>query len=155
MPNFRPDPDHDAVLNARANHLVVTAPPGTGKTCLSVRLAAHISSSLKSKEKVLVLTFSNQARTQLEREAARQLTPSVRKKIHITNYHRFFWRGVSAYRRALGLPMHLDIGSRQRRQDALESAEPTLAQELRRPSGSGRVNRGALVRRIPRCTNAP
>lgn len=135
MPNFRPDPDHDAVLSSRAKHLVVTAPPGTGKTCLSVRLAAHTTSSLTSKEKVLVLTFSNQARTQLEREAARQLTPTARKKIHITNYHRFFWQGVSAYRRALGLPMQLDIGSRRRRQDALESAEPTLAHELRAHPG--------------------
>ena len=135
MPNFRPDPDHDAVLDSRANHLVVTAPPGTGKTCLSVRLAAHTASSLASEENVLVLTFSNQARTQLEREAARQLTPAFRKKIHITNYHRFFWQGVSAYRRALGLPMHLDVGSRQRRQKALESAEPTLAHELRAHPG--------------------
>ena len=127
MPSFRPDPDHDAVLDADAEHLVVTAPPGTGKTCLSVRLAAKAASSLASSERVLVLTFSNQARSQLEREASRQLTPGLRRRIHITNYHRFFWQGVSAYRRALGLPMRLDIGSVQRRQKALESAEPALA----------------------------
>ena len=131
MPSFRPDPDHDAVLDSGADHLVVTAPPGTGKTCLSVRLAAKTASTITSSENVLVFTFSNQARTQLEREAARQLTPALRRRIHITNYHRFFWQGVSAYRRALGLPMHLDIGSIQRRQEALESAEPTVAHELK------------------------
>ena len=135
MPSFRPDPDHDAVLDSCAEHLVVTAPPGTGKTFLSVRLAAKTASSLTSSENVLVLTFSTQARTQLEREAARHLTPALRRKIHITNYHRFFWQGVSAYRRALGLPMHLDIGSRRRRQKALESAEPTLANKLKAHTG--------------------
>lgn len=131
MPSFRPDPDHDAVLNADAEHLVVTAPPGTGKTCLSVRLAAKSAIGLASSERVLVLTFSNQARSQLEREASRQLTRELRRKIHITNYHRFFWQSVSAYRRALGLPMRLDIGSVRRRHEALESAEPALAPALR------------------------
>ena len=135
MPSFRPDPDHDAVLDSGADHLVVTAPPGTGKTCLSVRLAAKTASTLNASENVLVLTFSNQARTQLEREAARQLTPALRRRIHITNYHRFFWQGVSAYRRALGLPMHLDIGSRRRRQKALELAEPTLVHEFQSHAG--------------------
>ena len=135
MPSFRPDPDHDAVLDSRADHLVVTAPPGTGKTCLSVRLAANAASSLTSSENVLVLTFSNQARTQLEREAARQLTPALRRRIHITNYHRFFWHGVSAYRRALGLPVHLDIGSKRRREQALESAEPALSHDLQAHPG--------------------
>lgn len=135
MPSFRPDPDHDAVLDSVANHLVVTAPPGTGKTCLSVRLAAKTATTLTSSENVLVLTFSNQARTQLEREASRQLAPSLRTRIHITNYHRFFWQGVSAYRRALGLPMHLDIGSIRRRRQALESAEPTLVAELQAHAG--------------------
>ena len=115
--------------------MVVTAPPGTGKTCLSVRLAAKTASTLASSENVLLLTFSNQARTQLEREAARQLTPALRRRIHITNYHRFFWQGVSAYRRALGLPMHLDIGSTHRRQKALESSEPTIAHELKAHTG--------------------
>ena len=134
-PNFRPDPDHDAVLDSVADHLVVTAPPGTGKTCLCVRLAAKTASTLDSPEKVLILTFSNQARTQLEREAARQLPPTLRKRIHITNYHRFFWQGVSAYRRALGLPMRVDIGSIRRRQQALELAEPTLADHLRNHTG--------------------
>ncbi len=86
---------------------------------------------LASSERVLVLTFSNQARSQLEREASRQLTPGLRRRIHITNYHRFFWQGVSAYRRALGLPMRLDIGSVRRRRKALESAEPAHAPALR------------------------
>ncbi len=119
---MRPDPDHDAVCASASKHLLVTAPPGTGKTFLTIRLAGRLAPELPDGSQVLVLTFSNQARTQLEREAARQLPPELRKRVEISNYHRFFWRAVNAYRRALGLPMTLDIGSRKRRVDVLREA---------------------------------
>jgi len=83
-----------------------------------------------------LLTFSNQARTQLEREAAQQLPPATRKRVEVSNYHRFFWRAVLAYRRALGLPMELDIGSPKRRQKALEDqAGRGLVRGLSKHSG--------------------
>ena len=110
-------------------------PPVRVRPVFRLRLAAKTATTLTSSEKVLVLTFSNQARTQLEREASRQLPPALRRRIHITNYHRFFWQGVSAYCRALGLPMQLDIGSIRRRRQALESAEPTLAVEIQAHAG--------------------
>jgi hypothetical protein len=84
---------------------------------------------------VLLLTFSNQARTQLEREAARQLTAETRQQVEVTNYHRFFWQGVLAYRRALGLPMQLDIGSRRRRSEALRRGAGDQVQALGRAEG--------------------
>jgi len=119
---IHPDPDHDAVCESEAGHLLVTAPPGTGKTFLTIRLAGQIAPTLPSESQVLVLTFSNQARTQLEREARRQLTPDLRRRVEVSNYHRFFWRAVKAYRRALELPMALDIGSRKRRAQAFRNA---------------------------------
>lgn len=135
MHEFRVDPDHDAVLNSEARHLVVTAPPGTGKTSLSVRLAGRLAPDVPPGGRVLVLTFSTQARSQLEREAARQLSPELRRRVEITNYHRFFWNQVLAYRRALGLPMRLDIGSSRRRHDALQRADSELVRELARSQG--------------------
>ena len=119
---IRQDDDHDAVCSSKARHLLITAPPGTGKTFLTVRLAGELVPHLPAGSAALVLTFSNQARTQLEREAARQLTPDLRRSVEITNYHGFFWRAVNAYRRALGLPETLDIGSRRRRIEALRRA---------------------------------
>lgn len=135
MNEVRPDPNHEAVLASRARHLVVTAPPGTGKTFLSVRLAGELVPILPTEARVLLLTFSTQARSQLEREAARQLPPKLRARIAVTNYHRFFWQGVRAYRRALGLPPSLDIGSRQRRRQALERIDSGAVKKLRPSEG--------------------
>lgn len=118
----RRDDDHDAVCSSEARHLLITAPPGTGKTFLTVRFAGELVPHLPPESAALVLTFSNQARTQLEREAARHLSPDLRRSVEISNYHSFFWRAVNAYRRALGLPETLDIGSRRRRLEALRRA---------------------------------
>jgi DNA helicase-2/ATP-dependent DNA helicase PcrA len=136
MPELRPDPDHDAVCASHDRHQVVIAPPGTGKTYLSVRLAGELAPGLTSPAaQVLVVTFSNQARTQLEREAVRQLTPATRQRIEITNYHRFFWHAVLAHRRALGLPMRIDIGSHARRMQALAAVGPDALQQLKSHEG--------------------
>ncbi len=135
MAELRPDLDHDAVVESTARHLVVTAPPGTGKTFLSVRLAGCLVPALPPAGRVLLLTFSTQARSQLEREATRQLTPALRRRVDVSNYHRFFWRGVLAYRRALELPMQLDVGSRRRREEALQRADSDLVKQLRVSQG--------------------
>jgi superfamily I DNA/RNA helicase len=135
VPDHRPDPDHDEVLCSQARHLVVTAPPGTGKTYLSVRLAGQLAPTVPSEARILLLTFSNQARTQLEREAAHQLSSDLRRRVEITNYHRFFWHGVRAYRRALGLPMRLDIGSIRRRTEAFQCEDAELVTELSSSEG--------------------
>ena len=132
---LRPDEDHDLACASRARHMVVVAPPGTGKTCLSVRLAGTITPSLTPSERVLLVTFSNQARVQLEHEAARQLHPITRQRVEVTNYHRFFWRAVLAYRRALGLPLDVRIGSRQRRLKALREADAQAVGRLRKQQG--------------------
>lgn len=132
MTDIRPDPDHDALLACHETHHVVVASPGIGKTCAAVRLAGAYSSSMKAHERVLLLTFSNQARVQLEREASAQLDRAVAARVEITNYHRFFWRAVRSYCRALGLPLDVQIGSRQRRFTALEATGLAEVRTLQR-----------------------
>jgi superfamily I DNA/RNA helicase len=132
---LRPDDDHDLVCGSQAGHLLVVAPPGTGKTCLSVRLAGTLAPTLDASERVLLVTFSNQARVQLEHEAARQLTAAIRQRIEVTNYHRFFWRAVRAYRRALGLPLDVQIGSRRGRLSALREADQQAIARLQSQEG--------------------
>jgi superfamily I DNA/RNA helicase len=132
MTELRPDADHDAVCASRVGHQLVVAPPGTGKTTVSVRLAAELLPELEAHARVLLLTFSNQARTQLEREAYRQLSPATRNRIEITNYHRFLLQGVASYRRALGLAERLDLGSSKRRLEALEVVDRDAVRSLDR-----------------------
>lgn len=134
----RPDPDHDAVCASTARHRVVIAPPGTGKTHLAVRLAGTLAAMLPDPPvpgstvggRVLLLTFSNQARAQLEREATHQLTAAQRRRILNTNYHQMFWHAVRAHRTTLGLPLTVEVGSAARRRRALETADPAAAQSL-------------------------
>jgi DNA helicase-2/ATP-dependent DNA helicase PcrA len=127
----RSDPEHDAVVACEEPYQVVVAPPGTGKTYLSVRLAGALARRLAPHERILLLTFSRQARAQLEREAGRQLTREQRRQVEVTNYHRLCWQAVSAYRRALALPDVLDVGSSRRRAAALRAVSPEAIQVLR------------------------
>lgn len=119
------DPEQDSVCLSPAAYQVVIAPAGTGKTRLAVRLGCAIALDLPPHARVLLLTFSNQARTQLEREAART-DPKLRRRLEITNYHRFFWEAVRAYRRALGLPADVHVVPARRRVAALRAAHPQL-----------------------------
>lgn len=121
---MRIDPQHEEIIACKERHQVVVAPPGTGKTFLSIRLAATIGATLPDHARVLLLTFSRQARSQLEREAARQLSRAQRARVEITNYHRLAWQAVMAHRRCLGLPDTLDIGSEKRRVAALKERCP-------------------------------
>ena len=117
---------------------MVIAPPGTGKTHLAVRLAGTLAAALPHPPvpdstigaRVLLMTFSNQARSQLEAEAGRQLTLAQRRRIEITNYHRLFWHATRAHRGALCLPATTDIGGIGRRQRALDNHAPGAAAAL-------------------------
>lgn len=135
MTAVTPDADHDAVLACLARHQVVVAPPGTGKTFLSVRLAGQLAAELPEHARVLVLTFSNQARSQLEQHAERLLDRPSRRRILITNYHRFFWRGIQAYREALGLPPTATLSGRAQRIDALLGSGFVTRADMRRSPG--------------------
>lgn len=130
MTRLRPDPDHEAVCSSRGQHVVISAPPGTGKTSVSVRLAGELAPTLAGAQQVLLVTFSNQARTQLEREAALQLPAKIRRAIRITNYHRFFWRAVLSYRRLLQIPLDAEVVSFQR--DRFPSLRVVRPDEVKR-----------------------
>jgi len=124
----RTDPAQEAVLASDEAHLLVVAPPGTGKTSLAARLAVRDAATLPPHQRVLLLTFSNQARGQLEREVARVAPPEARRMVVVTNYHSFFWAQVRAHRRALGLPDRVRLSSWGRRKALLRGASGDIAQ---------------------------
>jgi superfamily I DNA/RNA helicase len=105
------DREQEAILADDSRRLLITAPPGSGKTVTAVRLAARDVDGgfVGSTQRVLVLTFSLQARAQLEAYAKDLLTPEQRKRIEITNYHAWFRGKVWQLRSSLGLPLELDL----------------------------------------------
>lgn len=109
-------------LASTAPHLVVVAPPGTGKTSLAARLAGRHAAALPDHQRVLLLTFSNQARSELEREVALYVPAALRRQVEVTNYHRFFWGLTHRYRRALQLPEQLRLTSARLRAALIRGA---------------------------------
>lgn len=122
------DPDQENVVNCSDKTVLVEAPPGSGKTVTGVLYAQSIiekginkGKQLEPYQKVLFLTFSKNARAELQREADRILSKETQKRIEITNFHSFFRQKVWAFRTYLGLPLNLEIISPEERCNALES----------------------------------
>jgi len=109
--------------------IIIEAPPGAGKTFLSVLCAKKLIEigSIKINQKVLLMTFSRNARTQLDKEAE-TVFASDREKLkqaEITNFHSFFQKYVWAYRSYLGLPLVLNLVWPRKRQNQICSILPS------------------------------
>lgn len=93
-------------------YILVEAPAGTGKTysCIQAAKCLLDSNMLKQYQKVLILTFSRNARAQLIKELS-LLPPNdaTRKHVEINNYHSFFKKYLDAYRDVLGISFPLSV----------------------------------------------
>ena len=109
--------------------IIIEAPPGAGKTFLSVLCAKKLIEirSIKVNQKVLLMTFSRNARAQLDKEAETVFASDrgKLKQIEITNFHSFFQKYVWAYRDYLGLPFELNLVCPQKRQNQILSIFPS------------------------------
>lgn len=68
-----------------------------------------------------MLTFSRNARAQLEGYAAEILTAEQHRLTEITNYHSWFWAKLSQFQRSLGLPAQLEIASDAQREEEVRA----------------------------------
>lgn len=87
-------------------YILVEAPAGTGKTFCCIQAAKTLcdANMLLPFQKVLVLTFSRNARAQLLKELSKLPRESaVHKQIDINNYHSFFKKYLDVYRDILGI----------------------------------------------------
>src|ERR1700733_1368866 len=129
------DAAQEGVLADEGNRLLVEAPPGSGKTYTAIRLVGRDvdADRIGLTQRALVLTFSRNARSQLNSYAAELLTPSQRARTDITNYHAWFWQKGSQYRTSLGLPLNIELASpAEREADVLAAMELEGVQKLRK-----------------------
>ena len=130
---IKPNPEQEYIINyfiqnnPRNRVLLVEAPPGTGKTFTAVATAVNytyynIKNNPRYNKKVLILTFSKNAKAQIEKQLDILSSHDVNwdKYIEITNFHSFFQKYVWAYSKYLGLKETLIIMSPKQRKEVLQ-----------------------------------
>lgn len=139
------------------DHLLIVAPPGCGKTEVLAHRAAQQIGLLEANQRVLALTFTKRARTNLE-ERLRSVLGQVRarRQVVVRNLHGFATQVVLAHGRTIGLDMEgLELPKTSTMRRAMEAAEggqtmydaeKILAEVKRGPLSDAEVL-GALQRR--------
>jgi DNA helicase II / ATP-dependent DNA helicase PcrA len=88
------------------DHLLIIAPPGCGKTEVLAHRAAHQIGLLERNQRVLALTFTKRARSNLEERLRSVLGNSrARRQVVVRNLHGFATQVVLAHGRTIGLDM--------------------------------------------------
>ena len=114
----------------KEKYILVKAPAGTGKTFCSIQCAKrYIERNRefnKNFQRVLVITFSKNARAQLLKELKNE--ESIIPYVEITNYHSFIKKYIEIYRKLIGIKQEILIveGERIKRninQDGLEEKD--------------------------------
>lgn len=91
-----------------AANLLITAPPGCGKTDVLARRAAALIPHLQPGQRILALTFSNRARENLRSRLTEMLgAAALQKYLTVRNYHGHAAEVVRAHARTLGVPAHM------------------------------------------------
>lgn len=106
------------------DHLLIVAPPGCGKTEVLAHRAAHQINSLEKNQRVLALTFTKRARSNLE-ERLRIVLGHARtqRQIVVRNLHGFATQVVLAHGRTIGLDMEsLELPKTSTVRKAMEAA---------------------------------
>lgn len=111
-------------------HLLIVAPPGCGKTEVLAHRAAHQILSLEANQRVLALTFTKRARSNLEERLRTVLGHTrARRQIVVRNLHGFATQVVLAHGRTIGLDM-----------EGLETPQTsTMRRAMEAQGGSGPV----------------
>lgn len=113
----------DAVTSEE-DHLLIIAPPGCGKTEVLAHRAAHQIHLLEDNQRVLALTFTKRARSNLEERLRSVLGQArARRKIVVRNLHGFATQIVLAHGRTAGLDMKsLELPKTSTLRKAMEAA---------------------------------
>ena len=95
----------------KEKYILVKAPAGTGKTFCSIQCAKRYIEKNKefnkNFQKVLVITFSKNARAQLVKELKNE--ESIIPYVEITNYHSFIKKYIEIYKNLIGIKKEISI----------------------------------------------
>lgn len=127
------------------DHLLIVAPPGCGKTEILAHRAAHQIGTLEENQRVLALTFTKRARSNLEERLRSVLGHArTRRQIVVRNLHGFATEVVLAHGRTIGLDMEsLEMPKTSTLRRAME-AEGTGSAMYDAERILGEVKRGPL-----------
>lgn len=98
------------IIKSDANKILITAPPGTGKTFTAILRAKYlINNKINENQKILLLTFTNNAIKQISETKKEFLTRKEISKINIKTYYSFYFDLISKFGRYDNLPSEFDI----------------------------------------------
>lgn len=106
MSTFAPSNEQIAAATSEDVNTLIVAPPGCGKTEVLAYRAEHLISTLKPNQRILALTFTNRARTNL-RDRLRQVLGAERSSRFVTvrNFHGHAAEVVLSHYRTIGLDL--------------------------------------------------
>lgn len=124
MTEFALSEEQRRAATSERRHLLIIAPPGCGKTEVLAHRAAHQIESLERNQRVLALTFTKRARSNLE-ERLRTVLGYGRAQRHIVvrNLHGFATHLVTSHGRTIGLdPTSIELPKTSTMRKAMELA---------------------------------
>lgn len=114
-------------VTSEASHILVTAPPGCGKTEVLAMRAAHLlaEGKVRPRRKILTLTFTNRARDNIKQRLHQQLGEArARRFVDVMNFHEFAIRLVQAHGNLVGLTHEAEYPNRSWMKKALARHTP-------------------------------
>lgn len=123
---FEPTAEQRAVLDFTGPRLLVDGPPGSGKTTIAAVKAGRLTHELGEHQRLLFLTFTNNATDRIGEALNECLTQEERRKVVVINYHSLFYRMIRSWGPWVGLPGAMHLMSEAEHKDLYQEAKETI-----------------------------
>ncbi|MDO5285409.1 MAG: UvrD-helicase domain-containing protein, partial [Actinomycetia bacterium] len=144
--NGRLSTEQRAAAEANANHLLILASPGCGKTEVLAHRAAHLIHQLLPNQRILALTFTNRAKVNLSQRFRETLGATrMRKYVVVKNFHGHAADTILAHGRTLpDRPDRMSLPTRSTAGKDLERVVPDTSERAAAVDLLGQVKSSPL-----------